>query len=313
MAELLPNNFLDEWKEIRTIIGRYEGNLLQIRTYGFAFLAALFTVNSLQILVTTISNEYVRFGLIVLTIVFIVALWLLDLDYRKLEEAAIIRARILETMLNIEITDTITGKYERHKLYDYEKLVYSSFIIIAGILGIIIVPPGILDILIIIISIGGILAVKNLPDILALNISKHNKDATNSNSDFISLKESLKMFFKLFSLKKIKYPENDFTEDWVIDKVECKKGETIKISCINLSSEKPIKFKNIPPFSIWVEGESKYEFLPTESNICIDPKFGIHTWLVDTDKFKQHKDTIYRIYPRGWKKPLRRFLVMKIS
>lgn len=281
---------LDEWKETRSVLARFDENLHDVRKYGFTFLAALFTIDSLQTLLSDTISDPVRLGMILITITFIVTLWILDLDYQKYQQAAAIRAKILETMLNFELSETISYKYKREKMFHWILYLYLAFVFIAVIIGFIIISAAAYILLMIGFALVGAAAILYLSSHLTINLF-HADDQY----DGTFRQEYVQRYNTL--------PK----EDWILDKVSCKKGDLVKITFTNLNDDGFIEFdENTCPFEVWPEGEKgidKPTFQAPMANIDV-PQSGNYSWLWDTTCCTPNK--VYRIWPRGWSEPLKR-------
>ena len=265
-------NSLDEWKEARAVLARFDENLHDLRKYGFIFLAALLAADSVQALLKLEENT--RFALILITIAFIVTLRLLDHNYQRFQNAASIRARILETILNIELTETISERYKRNRLYWYIFSVYVGFVLIAGGLGAAILSAGYWFWLIVATGIGiGLILAFSLTLTVTL---QHRKDL----------------------------PE----EDWIFDRVSCKQGEKVRITITSLG-EKNVNFKRGHVVcEIKDEEGNLIDTVEAKSEVSI-PSYGNHSWLWDTKKTEP--DKIYRVWPRGWGAPMKRSILVR--
>ncbi|WP_269850851.1 cupredoxin domain-containing protein [Methanosarcina horonobensis] len=244
----------DEWKEARSVISRFDGYLDGLRRYGFVFIATLLAANSIQIYFN--FNNFTKLFLSLITIVFIVSLYLLDTYYRRIIEAASIRARILETvvLLDIELNDIISDKFEEGKLQGYIKKIYNGFIVIAMIIGAVV-----------------IIADHGTPSSTLVNSSTQSTTQVNSSAlsttfgssstltttsviqDASSI--SLVTYILLLLLAgasgvyiinylsdklALKYPRGR-KEDWIIDNFSCKQGDKVRITVTNLDKTE-IKF-----------------------------------------------------------------------
>ena len=265
-------NALEEWKEARGVLARFDGNLNDLRKYGFIFLAALLAADSVQALLKLEENT--RFALIVITIAFIVTLRLLDHNYQQFQNAASIRARILETILNIELTETISDRYKRNRLDGYILSVYVGFVLMAGGLGAAILSAGYWFWLIVATVLGiGLISAFSLT--LTVNLLTHGKDL----------------------------PE----EDWIIDRVSCEQGEKVRITITSLG-EKNVNFKSRHVVcEIKDEEGNLVDTVEAKSEVSI-PSYGNHSWLWDTNKTEP--DKIYRVWPRGWGAPMKRSILV---
>ncbi|AKB24910.1 hypothetical protein MSMTP_1441 [Methanosarcina sp. MTP4] len=131
-------NALTEWKEARATISKCDECLDGLRRYGFTVITGLLAVDAIQSYIK-LGNP-AKIGLIVITIAFIIGLYILDIYYQRIIEAATIRARILETtVLNFELNETLSDRFEQEDLKKYIKWIYIGFILIAVLIGIMVV------------------------------------------------------------------------------------------------------------------------------------------------------------------------------
>ncbi len=317
----LSDTILEEWKETRSVLGRFDGYLDELRKYGFSFLAGLFTVDAIgKYLLMEPKYNYVKFGLIVITITFIVTLRLLDQNYMQFQNAASIRARILERLLNIEITGTISNRYNRVKLHYWILGLYFVFVGIAALIGCIILPQEYWPLVIIAAIIGGlvILLLKYLAVDLLHPVNHYIQDFSKDYQQKLKKRIGSKENFdgELPPLPK---------EDWIIDRITCKIGENVRIIVTNLDNEYPIFIEGgsgQPVFIILEEGKDRDT--PIADAVCVEtvkdegiliPKNGNYSWLWKTGEWRDgckecKPNTVYRIWPRGWDAPLHRSIII---
>jgi hypothetical protein len=277
--DISNDNHLEEWKEARGIIGRFDEYIHDIRKYGFTFLAGLIAADALQKLV---QDTKIAFGLLTLTIVFIVALRLFEEIYSKYLRAASIRAKILETtFLDLEVTEFISYKYKREKVSPLILYLYLTIILLVIIIGIIVLPISFYLGLFIAIALAGGIIVNYIPDFIPFTMDHP----------------------QINDLSHIEY-------DWSVDRVYCSVGDRVKITLVNLSGDNFLNFKASSPFKIFKEGHKqgdKVVWDPGEIETIIAPD-GNYSWLWDTSNCPA--GTIYRIWPSGWIKPLKRSIVV---
>lgn len=265
-------NALEEWKESRAVLARFDENLHDLRKYGFIFLAALLAADSVQALLKLEENT--RFALILITIAFIVTLRLLDHNYQRFQNAASIRARILETILNIELTETISERYRSNKLYWHIFVVYIGFVLIAGGLG------------------AAILSASYWSWVIA---------ATGIGIGLISA-------FSITLTVNLQHRKNLPREDWIIDRLSCEQGDKVRITITNLDENKNVNFESGHVVcEIRDEEGNLVNTVEAGSKVSI-PGHGNHSWLWDTKKTEP--DRIYRVWPRGWGAPMKRSIVV---
>jgi hypothetical protein len=130
------DNALDEWKEARSVIARFDNNLHDLRKYGFTFVTALLAANGLLSQGgTSVVPDGVKAGILLATMGLIVTLKLLDTHYRHYQQAASIRGRILEDRLNLDITNDISLLYRLGNWWMYVQLLYYGFVTLTFVLG----------------------------------------------------------------------------------------------------------------------------------------------------------------------------------
>jgi hypothetical protein len=130
-------NALDEWKEARSVLARFDNNLHDLRKYGFSFVTALLAANGLiSIGGTAEVTAEVKAAILIVTMGLIVALKLLDRHYLCFENAATLRCRILEDRLNIDLTGDIAFFYKTEQWWINVLGLYIGFIALTGMLGV---------------------------------------------------------------------------------------------------------------------------------------------------------------------------------
>jgi hypothetical protein len=279
---------LEEWKETRAVLARFDDNLHDLRKYGLIFLASLLTADSLQAYLAL--PEFTRCMLLVITIAFIVALRLLDHNYHNLQTAALIRSRILEVNLNIELSETISEHYKNTGLPDFVSRLYYGFIAITVFLGIALLFP--VDS-----SLTENKILFSIPYFIGFSIAA-----------VIGI-----IFIHVFSrdlsisYERLSKSGHEDVNDWILDRVSCEQGESVKITITNLGKE-----------TIFHENDIAFTILDDENNVRYEArakkeitlwKFDNYSWLWNTSDVDA--DKIYRVVPRGRGHfPLRRSIVV---
>jgi hypothetical protein len=277
-------------------------------------------------------DEGVRLGLIIVTIAYIVVLRFLEHNYQQYMNASSVRAKILERILNIELTETISERYHRQKLDILNFVLYCSFIGIALMIGNIILHDSLFTAYIV----GGIgfLILAVIQFLPQMSVKLYH-DKLHYTDEFPPLYTTvflahLKAGPWMYATMIYHWIWDAYPwEDWIIDKVACKRGEKVTISVTNLYEDKSIFFGPCfdDPFTIWKYGEHGIEKV---DKVLITPQFpAIHSWKnpqPDTfvsieihakDYFSWTWDTtncdagtLYRIQPRGWRDPIRRSILI---
>jgi hypothetical protein len=211
-AQQACGNALDEWKEARSVLERFDNNLHDLRKYGFSFITALLAANGLiSIGGTSPVPLEVKVSILVVTMGLIVTLKLLDSHYQCFESAASARCRILEDRLNLELTGDIAYFYKSERWWAHVIVLYLGFVILTTILGAAILwnTSPLLLYLVVIAAVISILLI-----ILTTAIKSSNKDL----------------------------------QDWAVDLKIVSQGIPVRISYTNLNSRE----KKLPGlFKIW--------------------------------------------------------------
>jgi hypothetical protein len=132
---------MEEWKVARELLASFDDRLDNLRKYGFSFLTALLTADSILLpgsvpaLADKALSDPVKLAVLVVTLFLIVALQFVDRNYQVFQEAAASRARVLERILNLELTEVISQRYGFDHVHRYVTAVYVAFDIGVGILG----------------------------------------------------------------------------------------------------------------------------------------------------------------------------------
>jgi len=127
---------LDEWKEARGILSRFDSSLADLRKYSFSFITALLTANGLLSQGSSSYSPPIRATVLFATFGLIVAVKLLDKEYRLFQQAASVRARILENRMNVDITTDIATYYDAQSWGRYVAALYFALIFLAGLVGV---------------------------------------------------------------------------------------------------------------------------------------------------------------------------------
>jgi hypothetical protein len=321
-------NHLEEWKQARHVLEFFDDKLHDLRKYGFGLVTALLTAEG--ILIPKTGDDVpvqIKFAVFFVTLLLILAVHLIDHNYRVYQRAANMRARVLERNLNLELSDTITDRYRSSVI---NLRVWSLYVIfIAGVL-----------------CLGGFSLFPNWAYIGAL---------IGTALVAILLTTLLRLTFKY-----------EYAEDWTISPLECGPTDKVTITLTNLGEPvkrripkwmqsklekirkkkgmaglpgqielkpkevypdgkmmpEPIKFKEGYPVwekvpepiiikkdaLVWqmINEESGKSTLKTaDSDIVI---YDSHIWTLKKDDFG--KSGTYRLRPRGWPLPLQRRIIV---
>jgi hypothetical protein len=291
-------NQLEEWKNARDVLKSFDDYLHDLRKYGFTFVTALLTAESILIPTTLLSPDKtvpdpIKFAVFGVTLLLIVALGLIDKNYLVFQDAAGSRALILERKLNLELTEVIADRYATGHVRQNVFLVYLLFTVSVSILGGFVLYPNLIYII----------------PLEALAIIA------------IVLTRRLGLHYKY-----------NYKEDWTISPLECKKGSTVKITLTNLNLARTqlndIDFKELKSeisdrdfwglrvhqpiiFQkdeiIWViENQDSRHKEPRKADHTLKI-YDSHTWLWETGNVEKG---VYMLRPRGWPLPLHRRIIV---
>ena len=114
----------------------------RFRKYGVSFVAGLLTAQAIIGGSTSSITHGVKFAVLMVTFVLIVAMRLAEEDYQHFIRAAVYRATELEESLQFQLTERIKEGYASAKDILYLDAVYSFMAIAAGIFGYFLLAPN---------------------------------------------------------------------------------------------------------------------------------------------------------------------------
>lgn len=252
----------DEWSAIRSVLSGFDTQLNDLRKTGLGVITALLTATA----VSTLFNlpDYEVVVLILLTYVLIVIMQYLDQHYRTFQKAAMARARVIEPVLNVELSQKIATVYKEEHGYLVNPYLYSALILIACLLGCAIVCSG--------------LFVNSAPAASSANstILSANNSAVVSSGNATTLSTAVLVtvvpatastppaatipvvlgygylvvliFFAVVAIGWMVYISEtvrpDYTrestglqDDWIVDRITCVKGDAVRITVTNLGEQ----------------------------------------------------------------------------
>jgi hypothetical protein len=254
-------NFMEEWKIARETLAKFDDRLHDLRKYGFSFITALLTAQSLLMSDSKALPDGVKVTVLIVTLTLIIALHLIDRIYQVIQEAVSTRAKILERTLNLELTEDIAFRYETNRLRWYVAGVYIAFTIGVSILGGAILYPN----YIYIVPLGLVVIVTLI--LIVRRVKPHYKHGM---------------------------------IDWSLDRLECRPNEEVGITLTNLG-EREIKFNENKEanYIMWkiVREDNLTKVMHTETlNRELKLKGGdSYTWIL---KIPSKEEGIYRVYRR---------------
>lgn len=143
-----PDDLQKEWQECRSVIGRLDNTLVDLRKYGFGLISGLLTANGIlggiADLLPKSSNAAQSFtvpspviaALVSITMVLVVVLFVVDRYYSVLQWGATNKARSLEWALSLGTTNEILFWVKSQRWPDYvAPIQYGVFILVSAFLG----------------------------------------------------------------------------------------------------------------------------------------------------------------------------------
>lgn len=129
---LLPKA-LDEWKECRTSIDRFDKLIADVRKYGFTLITGLLTAGAFAFVkLDSVSvPDAVRVGASVVLMVLVFGLFTVDRSLEVFLRAAVMRARQLEGALDLRLTGMISSVAEGARTSTWATWLYTLFMLSA--------------------------------------------------------------------------------------------------------------------------------------------------------------------------------------
>jgi hypothetical protein len=129
-----------QWTESRKVIENLDGNLIDLRKYGFTIITSLLAATSIiyQVLPSgAIVTPLMKFAVILANLGLIAALYAVDCFYQTIQRAAAHKAKLIEESLkdNFGLTAMIGIEYNVVKDWLFIELVYSGFAVVSALLG----------------------------------------------------------------------------------------------------------------------------------------------------------------------------------
>jgi hypothetical protein len=127
-------NYSEEWVKAREATDKFDGNLFDLRKYGFSIVTGLITAGSF--LGFSTPTQFIQVGVIIVTMVLVVVLYWLDIYYQGLLYGAVFRTRFLEIFrLNRALSIYISALYGASNLGRGLHFIYVGFLIAIFLLG----------------------------------------------------------------------------------------------------------------------------------------------------------------------------------
>lgn len=126
---------VEEWKECRTTIGRFDTLLVDLRKYGFTLITGLLTASSFWFGIQKQGGTptVAEVGVALVLTVLVVALFVIDRSYEVLLHAAVNRGKFLESILPLNLTTELGKVAARARTDTWATATYTLFIVAAQI------------------------------------------------------------------------------------------------------------------------------------------------------------------------------------
>ena len=227
---------------------------------------------------TKIWPDDIKFAVLFVNILLIVGLTTVDRNFSVIQKAGASRARVLERIMNLELSEIITLRYRGAKLDYFATGLYTVFVLAVMFLaGVIFDYSGIYYWLLLLSGIIGI---------VVLIVIRH-------------------------YYIKVEYPSGKI--DWTIDRLRCTKGDQIGITLTNLNSEDETFEAQTVMWEVRKEGEVtpiSEDQGKIKQKLVIPPNDS-YTWLWPTENCCG----VYRVYrltlPKKELVPLKRKIIVK--
>jgi hypothetical protein len=277
-GEMVVDNVpLEEWKVARNTLKEFDDRTHDLRKFGFSFLTALLTAESILIpgpLAESLGKVAlpgaVRLCILLVTLLFILAISLIERNYQLFIKAIVQRALVLEPTLNIELSEIITNRYREGRAQHWRDGLYALFVFVVLVLGYAILMP-------------------DLPLFLVLVFF----------SSFVIV-----AIFWMMKRLDLQYSHGQI--DWSLDRNQCQEGDSVAITITNLSPKIVQGFGVGRLFEVRsLDGANAYPHV-LEYPIVIEPEDN-YTCIWDT-KSRSPPVTpgMYQVFPDGWGRALRR-------
>lgn len=284
------DNHLEEWKQARDVLQFFDDKSHDLRKYGFSFVTVLLTAEGILIPTKDVNaSAPIKFAIFFVTLLLILALNLIDKNYRVYQKAAAMRALVLEKMLNLELSETITERYQSEHINRNVWWLYFFFIL----------------------SVFGLGSYSLYPDLI-----------------YIAILGAIAIVAIVFTYRLgLSYKYKEYSEDWTISPLECTTAGKVKITLTNLKApmddkqtkeqfkgkyikgmriSEPIVFKKDDPVcEIISEDSGKIYIKKAGRDIII---YDSQTWILKGSEFG--KSGVYQLRPRGWPLPLHRRIIV---
>lgn len=297
-------NAFQEWTSARSLIMWYEDKIHDLRKYGFSLVAALLSTTAITAMLK--MDQAASAILIILTCVLLIAVYLFDRNYRFYQQSAAGRAKILEPILNIKLSEVLSDWYYTKKMFNIIPALYVIFIWITCSLGFFVASeywPAI--------AIFGIIATIII-GILFLVVDRNSGEKTG------------KAYKKLIMDPNIQHDDKSgdgYRGDWSVDRLTCECGESIRFTLTNtggsirmdnegkeISLSKRISFHKDEAVLYLSDNLTAPIYIKAESEIQIPRNFN-YSWFWTPEKI--HETKLFTIYPSKYLRLKRTIFIKK--
>jgi hypothetical protein len=250
------NVIYKEWEAARKLLQEFDDRIHDLRKYGFSFLTALIAAESLLIPSSTFAAfgragmpDIIKLAVMGVTLLLIVTLRVIERNYQLFITCAAQRARILERIMNLELTEIITDRHRGENIPRYETLIYVFFTLGVCLLGSAILFPNTMMILVLIIFI-------------------------------------LLVLYAIIRLKYLDITYKRQSMDWTIDRLECEPTDKVRITVTYIKKDDKSAPLKLGPGVVWKIKTQDNRLIHeeiTKKPIYLSPEES-YTWEWDTKK-----------------------------
>lgn len=315
---------LEEWKRAQDVLHFFDDKLHDLRKYGFTFVTVLLTAEGILIpkIGVDVDNQ-IKFGIFLVTLLLILALHLIDQNYRVFLRAANMRALVLERELNLELSDTITDRHKAENVNRNVTILYILFIFAVLLSSCFSIKPmSVYPNWLYCAALGAVALVLILLTLL-LNTSfkyGYKEDwaisplkCTPKDKVTITLTN---MNQKTIKLTKLKDAQKRLQKRLKITSLDTKLDDDFK-ELKNELSNSDLKKRRVREPIIFQKDKLRWEIIAEEGGTSVAKAptnkelhvYDSHTWIWDISKVEIKKGA-YQLRPRGWHLPLHRRIIV---
>src|SRR5437867_6427418 len=126
---------MEEWKQTREVLKIFDDRIHDLRKYGFSFVTALITLQGFLLPWIPPSGsggatgipDGAKFAVLIATALLIIVLRWFDGNYQGYLYGAAMRSKVIERLVNLELTNQMSLRYEVDRLWVAIIILYIGF------------------------------------------------------------------------------------------------------------------------------------------------------------------------------------------